>query len=46
MLSLYRRHTTTSQLFNIKVNAVELGWRDLEKAANAAMDEVDAMEWR
>ena len=42
----YRRHTITSQLFNIKVNAVELGWRALEKAANAAMDEVDAMEWR
>ena len=32
-----------SELFNIKVNACWLGYRALEKAANAAMGEVDAM---
>ena len=44
---LYRRRQLVSRLFGIKVNAVELGFRALEKAANAGLAEVEAMEgWR
>ena len=36
----------TTQLFDIKVNARQLGYPALEKAVDAAMREVEAMAWQ
>ena len=43
-LHSYQHSQYTRALFGIKVNAVVLGYRALEKAANAALEEVDSFE--
>ena len=42
----HQKRVCVRELFNIKVNAIELGWPALRKAADAALTELESIQAR